>query len=62
MSDTRISALLRTLRLAGFALILLMAGLAGQAARAAPVLEKFLTEVDASELAPGADGFGPIRS
>ena len=62
MSDTHLSALLRVIRFTGFALVLLIAGLAGRAAWAAPVLEKFLTEVAASDIAPGADGFGPIRS
>ena len=62
MSETRFSALSRAMRIAAFALILMVAGLAGQAALAAPVLEKFLPEINAAELAPGADGFGPIRA
>lgn len=62
MSEPRHLALLRAMRLVTFALVLLLAGLAGQAARAAPVLEKFINEVKASDIAPGADGFGPIRA
>ena len=49
---------MRLLRL----LLILCAGLALAApASAAPVLAEFLSDEEAGELVPGADGFGPIR-